>query len=542
MLSMRRPNGFVGLAALFVLASFAIFLWPRHYSLRGSRIVSWSSVLSTTESQPLKYGHDLHDLDLSFDRPPGDELRFASSATKLPIGSDAPIATSTPSSIAPPRPLPSNFKKEFFTFQNDMPKYKLPNTDFVHFKDHRAHLHRFDRGGATFATYFSSRNASLNEPYFLACLQLIYRSVWDWRSASRLHPFTVFVAPYIVQEQRDIFTAMGAIVRELDLIEWIPNAPVWGRWRDVFSKLHMWNQTEFSRIAFLDIDAFPFSGIDDIFDLATPRFCDRDSLEAADRHHETEICPYIFAGTKVMSVTNVGVMVFNPSESMHIRLMRDYVKADLFDNSMAEQSFLNHMFNDEGAFPITPLPRPYNGNYPIKDENPPLKVVHEKIWFLPDDHFMRDSFEETWNQMKEWYEGPTFKMARYTDNQVVPLKLPAADYQYGYVNESTILAAETISTYQATATATTTTPTSSQEATLTSASSAELIETKQTTSHEAFSTASHEAFSTATHETFSTALNQISASPTSSSRTTLPSLESANDHVTGIASSSDHAA
>ena len=42
----------------------------------------------------------------------------------------------------------------------------------------------------------------------------------------------------------------------------------------------------------------------------------------------------------------------------------------------------------------------------------------------------------------EWYEGTAFKVARYTDNQVVPLKLPPADYKYGYVNESRILATE----------------------------------------------------------------------------------------------------
>lgn len=37
---------------------------------------------------------------------------------------------------------------------------------------------------------------------------------------SEKYPFTIFVAPFIPQEQRDLLAAAGALVRELPTVDW----------------------------------------------------------------------------------------------------------------------------------------------------------------------------------------------------------------------------------------------------------------------------------------------------------------------------------
>jgi hypothetical protein len=71
----------------------------------------------------------------------------------------------------------------------------------------------------TFATYLSTRNGSMHDPYFAAAQQLVYRMLWDPEIKSK-YPFTVFVAPHIPDSQRDILAAAGAIIRELELVPW----------------------------------------------------------------------------------------------------------------------------------------------------------------------------------------------------------------------------------------------------------------------------------------------------------------------------------
>ena len=68
-------------------------------------------------------------------------------------------------------------------------------------------------------------------------------------------PFIVFVADYVTPEQRALLSGAGALVRELAPLPWSPNVPdVQPRWKDLFAKLHMWRETEFARIFFLDAD------------------------------------------------------------------------------------------------------------------------------------------------------------------------------------------------------------------------------------------------------------------------------------------------
>jgi len=310
------------------------------------------------------------------------------------------------------------FREVVFDFQKkgDWPQ---PSVDLTQFKTRRPHNLQAQRPAETFATFLCTPNTSIHDPYFAATQQLAWRFLWSPRTASKRYPFTVFVAPFIAQEHRDILAGAGANVVELDLVEWSPTVEVYTRWRDIFSKLNMWAHTNFSRIAFLDSDAFPLKNIDDIFDLAKPQRCVPAKLGAQDSLHQVEMCDYTFAGVELLDAkVNVGVMVIKPNIWMHERLLRDMKTPDLFNHAEAEQGFLNWAFQKGGPFPAKMLPREYNGFFPRPEDEHVLKVVHEKLWAVNPQAppWIAPLWANGWKEMVEFYDSPEFKRARERDD------------------------------------------------------------------------------------------------------------------------------
>lgn len=310
----------------------------------------------------------------------------------------------------------SPFNEDVYAFQEDI-KFSPPFIDRTKFGRFGPHNYQ-GPGRPAFATYLSTRDSSLHDPYFVAAQQLTYRLLWHPETASAKYPLIVFVAPFIPEEHRAILTAAGAIVRELDLVPWIPNVKAFGRWRDLFSKLHIWGQTDFSKIAFLDLDTFPMQNIDGIFDVAPEQKCNPDLLSEGDRQFLPSLCSYIFSGVQVKpeDQINVGVVVLKPDEGMHQRLLRSSWDTEKFDNSMAEQAYLNLMFAKDGPFPMSYIDREWNGFYPQIDEEAKLKIVHEKLWAFGDlVPWTTSLFQESWDAMIKFYERPMFKDLRAFD-------------------------------------------------------------------------------------------------------------------------------
>ena len=316
---------------------------------------------------------------------------------------------------------PPVFEAEF-PFQRDLeldlPIEKLKGTSKR--KPHNYDINEFNKNA--YATFMATRNPSLKDPYFLAIHSLIYRVLWSPRSRTEKHPFVVFVADFVTPEQRQLLSGTGAIVRELAPLEWNPNVEgVQHRWKDLFAKLNMWNETEFSRILFLDADAFPTTNIDAMFDIAPVQNCVAEKLQLDDLLLDgSSACePYVFAGVPQDPFNdtdiniNVGSMVFNPSVQMHKRLLQNYVKTDRYNCLMAEQAFLNWQFNVNGPFPATRLEREYGGFFPQEDEQGKLKVVHEKIW--AEKGWLKEEWEHVWKEMLDFYSSPDFLQKRNED-------------------------------------------------------------------------------------------------------------------------------
>ncbi|KAF2105184.1 nucleotide-diphospho-sugar transferase, partial [Lophiotrema nucula] len=312
-------------------------------------------------------------------------------------------------------------------FQNDL-KLDLPVETFLQFKTNRPH--NYDPSSSNpkknyaYATFMATHNPSLKDPYYMAIHSLIYRVLWSPRSRTTQYPFIVFVADFVTQEQRDALAGAGAIVRELAPLEWNPNVEgVQHRWKDLFAKLNMWNETDFSRILFLDADAFPVANIDEMFEIAPVQKCTEGKLGLDDLLEEdfSAVCEeYVFAGVPQNPFNetdiniNVGAMVFSPSPRMHQRLLQNYVKTDRYNCLMAEQAFLNWMFNINGAFPATELERKWGGFFPNEQDEGRLKVVHEKLW-SEEKGWLREEWVTQWQAMLKFYGSGEFVEARTAD-------------------------------------------------------------------------------------------------------------------------------
>jgi inositol 3-alpha-galactosyltransferase len=331
----------------------------------------------------------------------------------------------------PSHPTPTHHTEQFvetkFGFQQDLDLLTYPSIDLKIFRNHKPHNFAIDIADGTkqetFATYFCSPNSSVHDPYFAATLNLVYRNLWSPTISSKSRPFTVFVAPFVTQEQRDILAGAGAVIHELDLVPWEPNvAGVWSRWRDQFSKLHFWNQSQYDTIAFMDSDAFPIKNIDSVFDDVHSLQCNESMLDEDEAVVKEEICNYGFAGVfNYGGGVNGGFLVVKPNHAMYQRLMRNYQRVDEYDNSVAEQSFFLWQFAEDGAFPAQMLPRKYNAFFPNEEDNGQVSVVHEKLWAIRDTDapWLRDIWGTGWREMVEYFDSPKFLTDRERDGRLV---------------------------------------------------------------------------------------------------------------------------
>jgi alpha-N-acetylglucosamine transferase len=331
----------------------------------------------------------------------------------------------TTTNIAKESKVVSIFKEDRYDFQDELPALVRPDVSLATFRSHRPHnfIENTLIPQETFATFFCTRNGSLLDPYFAATLNLVYRNLWSPTIASKSRPFTVFVAPFVPQEQRDVLAGAGAVIQELPLVLWEPTIEgVYVRWRDQFSKLHMWYQTQYSRIAFMDSDAFPIANIDAVFDEVVEQKChtSRMTLEDWAEPEKEGLCEYVFAGVSDLDGgVNGGFLVIKPNLAVHKRLLREYMKTDEYDNTYAEQTFLRWHFAENGPFPAQLLPRKYNAYFPKDDDEGKVSVVHEKLWSLHNhrSEWLVNIWDEGWQEMVEFFNSPAFTLARDRDGQ-----------------------------------------------------------------------------------------------------------------------------
>ncbi|KAB8292561.1 hypothetical protein EYC80_008269 [Monilinia laxa] len=339
----------------------------------------------------------------------GDGLTPNSNPPEITIQEPSPKLKFPPQSFPPLPDTPTNpgtsaFDNIKYPFQDDL-SLPLPTLNLKTLANKWPHNYNPATPVGSryaYATFMNTHNPSIRDPYFMAVQSLIYRVLWRPSSKTNSYPFIAFVASHITQEQRRILAGAGAIVRELDPTDWNPSpkdlasgedTPILGRWRDTFSKLHMWSQTDFDRILFLDADAFPLENIDAMFDLAAPKACNALRQEADD---------------------------FFPRRIAELswRFLQNYRKYAMYNTNMADQAFFAWQFKTDGAFAATPLERRWGGFFPREDDRGKLKVVHEKLWASKG--WLLEEWMDGWREMLEWYDGGGIEKERNGDEFFKP--------------------------------------------------------------------------------------------------------------------------
>jgi inositol 3-alpha-galactosyltransferase len=228
-------------------------------------------------------------------------------------------------------------------------------------------------------------------------------------------PFVVLVTPAVPEKQRSILESHGAIVKLVPTLSPPPGTVDFNRinprYRDQFTKLHVWNMTEYDRIAYFDADTLPIRPIHTIFDTPTDRVGDEEYLFAAvydsgSGRWEKEYKPGLDdKGGPHDRDLNAGVFLLWPTKKQS-----DYI-FDMLRNPPAnkdftvfmEQDMLRWAYRDGGPYPWIRLSHLYNTQWCRAPDLETAYVLHDKLWGSsgPDPELRRVWFQ-AWGEMIGW--------------------------------------------------------------------------------------------------------------------------------------------
>lgn len=149
-----------------------------------------------------------------------------------------------------------------------------------------------------------------------------------------------------------------------------PFKGTWPHFIDQFTKLILWNMTEFDSIVYLDADTLVLDDISNLHELvADPHRTNFEFAAVADNWHG-----------KFAYHFNAGMLVLHPSKAVFNELIKTMGLQGNYDPTMAEQAFLNAFFQ----LRYLQLPLVYNVNLALYSKYPDLwqnmqddfKVVH----------------------------------------------------------------------------------------------------------------------------------------------------------------------
>lgn len=260
------------------------------------------------------------------------------------------------------------------------------------------------------------------DQYFVATRMLAYQLLHAPETRTQHnYPLIVLVTSDVSQAKRDRLRRDGAIIWEAAPLDagWVKTDI--STWRDVMSKLRLWELTQFERICFVDGDTILTASLDGIFD--DPAVVSH-STSARPEAIATDEAPlpseYVFAGVPEMqkvhhyppseeggdwvniNYLNAGFFVLRPSLEMldyYTTLTKISVR---FDPYLPEQNLLNYAHRREGNMPWRQLDTRWNMHYPsVADLTGGVASLHEK-WWAPVNEDLKP-FLQSWRWRMEGY-------------------------------------------------------------------------------------------------------------------------------------------
>ena len=161
------------------------------------------------------------------------------------------------------------------------------------------------------------------------------------QSTNTVHPFIVLTLTNLSAVARQELTHPDSGVTELRDVARLPYPFRVGQSALVmnkpcrYSKLHLWNMTEFSKLVYLDADVMVLNSIDELFQQ-----------------------PELSAVPDLAGVFNAGVMVAEPNAATFTDMVQHYPIAPSYNHG--DQGFLNWYFGEHLANKVHALPAEFN--------------------------------------------------------------------------------------------------------------------------------------------------------------------------------------
>jgi len=238
--------------------------------------------------------------------------------------------------------------------------------------------------------------------YFIGARILAYQLLHaNTTRSSRPIPFLVLINQAVTQDKRDRLTKDGAqvvLAEEVPTAWWIRGGEK--RWKDVMTKIRLFEMTDYDRILFIDADTLLTRQIDGVFEETMVREPSRTRFEKGGKavRGDEDLLPaeYIFASRsdnafggkrnhpfppKTTNSLSAGFFLLAPSQEMYSYLMSVTKHFWRFSPRTPEQSLMNYAFRREGAMPWLEVDYRWTATWPnLKDAEVGVASLHEKFW------------------------------------------------------------------------------------------------------------------------------------------------------------------
>jgi len=276
-----------------------------------------------------------------------------------------------------------------------------------------AHLPLTDYAIATFLT----GQANDDDSYFTSTRVLAHQLLHApaTRSNRSSITFLVLCSQSVPRTQKETLRDDGAAVievRDVPVAWWIHSGVT--RWAEQFTKLRVFEMTEYKRILFIDADTLITRPLDGIFfepdtsSLAPTLSWRKDQKKWG----ESELPREWFFGARSDNaftgerdhVTpplqtvgfSAGFFMVAPDRKMYEYLMSVMANFRRFDPFTMEQSLLNYVFRREGMMPWIELSWQWSATWPNeKDVELGVASLHEKLWRTGP-----QALKDLWNRKK----------------------------------------------------------------------------------------------------------------------------------------------
>lgn len=277
---------------------------------------------------------------------------------------------------------------------------------------------------ATLLTPSDPHPWTLGQPdyYFEACKIKAHRLLRNTTTRDPYgRPFVVLVTSAVPTKQIEVLESHGAIVKVVRTLAPPPGTVDLDRtnprYRDQFTKLHLWNMTEYDRIAFFDADTLPIRAIHTIFDTPPQKSGDEEWLFAAvydsgDSRADNQRNPPGLddKGRPQDRNLNAGVFLIWPTQNQSDYIFNIYQNPPQRDWSrFMEQDMLRWAYRDGGPYPWIRLSHLFNTQWPKEWDLDTSYVLHDKLWGEVNrvDPELRKVWYQAWGEMVGW-DAPRF--------------------------------------------------------------------------------------------------------------------------------------